>query len=76
MADDNFHYQDLEERWEQGTHDTVDEALAMCCELVEQSPKGECRPGIAADALYDPYLSFGDDPFIVVIEDTSESAKF
>jgi hypothetical protein len=76
MADDNSHYQDLEERWEQGTYDTVDEALTVCCELVEQSRKGEYRPGIAADALYDRYMSFGDDPFIVVIEGTDESAKF
>jgi hypothetical protein len=66
MVDDNFHYQDSDERWEQGTYESVDEALAACRRIVDQSLQDEYRAGISAEALYDRYMSFGDDPFIMV----------
>ncbi|HAH64474.1 MAG TPA: hypothetical protein DCL72_03125 [Rhizobiales bacterium] len=66
MVDDNFHYQDLSARWEEGVYETVDEALAACRGLVDNSLKEEYRPGISAEALYDRYTSFGSDPFIRV----------
>jgi hypothetical protein len=51
MVDDDFHYQDLDERREQGTYKSVDEALTVCLEIVDQSLQEEYRPGISAEAL-------------------------
>jgi len=76
MVDDNFHYQDSDERWEQGTYETADKALAACRELVDRSLQEEYRPGISGEALYDRYTSFGNDPFIVVLDGTDDNAKF
>jgi len=76
MVDDNFHYQDLNERREQGIYETADAALAVCRELVDRSLNEQYRPGISAETLYDRYSSFGDDPFIVVLDGVDDHAKF
>jgi hypothetical protein len=76
MVDDNFHYQDSDERWEQGTYETLEEALTACRGLVDQFLKKAHKPGTSAEALYSHYTSFGDDPFIVVIDDADDRAKF
>jgi hypothetical protein len=76
MVDDNFHYQDPDERREHGTYETVQEALAACRGIVDRSLKEEYRPGISAEALYDRYKSFGDDPFIMVIDGAGDGATF
>ena len=76
MVDSNFHYHDMEERWEKGVYDTRQEALAVCHELVDQSLKEVFKPGMSAEVLYDSYTSFGDDPFIIVLDGVDDSAKF
>ena len=76
MVDDNFHYTDPEERREHGTYDTVEEALSACRAIVDRSLRAEYRPGIAAEALFERYISFGDDHFIVVIGGEDDRAKF
>src|ERR1700730_9994779 len=75
IVDDNFHYQDPHERREQGVCETVEEALAVCRGLVDKSLKEEYRSGISAKSLYDRYTSFGDDPFIVVLDRTDDRAN-
>jgi len=75
-VDDNFNYMDEGARWEKGTYVTREEALAVCRRLVENwLQEGYC-PGISAQELYDGYVMYGDDPFIVVVGGTDESAKF
>jgi hypothetical protein len=76
MVDDNFHYQDSGERCEHGTYETLEEALTACRGLVDQSLEQAYKPGSSAEALYSDYTSFGDDPFIVVIDGADDSAKF
>jgi hypothetical protein len=76
MVNDNFHYQEDDERQEKGTYETAAEALAACREIVDRSLEQEYRPGISAEALYDRYTSFGDDPFILVLEGADASAVF
>lgn len=76
MIDDNFHYQDPDERWNQGTYETAAEAVAVCQRVVDQFLKGAYRPGMSALALYEVYTSFGDDPFVTVVDGVDESAKF
>jgi hypothetical protein len=76
VVDDNFHYQDPNERREQGVYETIEEALAVCRGLVDKSLKEEYSSGISAESLYDRYTSFGDDPFIVVLDGTDDRATF
>jgi hypothetical protein len=76
MVDDNFHYMDPDERREQGIYDTLDDALAVCHEIVERSLREAFKPGVTAEKLYDHYTSFGEDPFIVVLDGADANAKF
>jgi hypothetical protein len=76
VVDDNFHYMEPEARREQGTYETVEEALAACRGIVDQSLSDSYEPGVPAEALYEHYVSFGDDPFVVVIDGVDDRAKF
>jgi hypothetical protein len=76
MVDDNFHYQEPDERREDGIYETLSEALAACRAIVDRSLAQEHRPGILAEALYHRYTSFGEDPFIEVIEGEDKAARF
>lgn len=76
MVDDNFHYQKEDDRWEQGVYETVQEAVAACRGIVDTSLEEGYRPGISAKELYDHYVNFGDDPFIVVLDSADERAEF
>jgi hypothetical protein len=76
MVDDNFHYGDADERREHGTYETLEDALAACRGIVDRSLAEEYRAGISAEALYDRYVSFGDDPFIVAFDGVDDKAAF
>ena len=76
MVDDNFHYHEPDERREHGVYETAEEAIAACRAIVDRSIEEERRPGFSAEALYDRYTSFGDDPFIVVIDGVDDRATF
>lgn len=75
FVDDNFHYQDEDERTKHGEFETAAEALEACRTIVDRSLQHEYRPGMTADALYRQYVSFGNDPFIVVDGD-GEAVSF
>ncbi len=76
MVDDNFHYMDPDERREHGVYKTAKKAIAVCRGIVDRSLEQGYRPDISAKALYDGYVSFGEDPFIVVLDGTDDNAKF
>jgi hypothetical protein len=65
MVDDNFDYMDEEDRWELGSFATAQEAIAACRALVEKDLADYFKPGMTAAELYELYVDFGDDPFIV-----------
>ena len=69
MVDDNFHYMETDERSEYGTFSTAEEALAACQRLVDESLLEEYRDGATAEQLFVRYTSFGDEPFVVAVED-------
>ena len=64
-TDDNFHYMDEDERSDAGTYETVEEALTACRRIVDDFLAQDFKPGMTAEALFDYYRSFGEDPFIV-----------
>ncbi|MDR3570644.1 MAG: hypothetical protein P4L81_00365 [Candidatus Pacebacteria bacterium] len=74
-VNDNFHYMDSNYCYEQGMYETVKDAIAACREIVDQSLE-ELQPLVSAEELYRIYVSFGDDPFIEVLDGTDASAKF
>jgi hypothetical protein len=76
LVDDNYHYMDPGERYELGTYDSAEDALAVCRQLVDLSLNEGYQPGMTAEALFGYYKNFGDDPFIVVLGGSDESAKF
>lgn len=65
FIDDNFHYMDEGERVALGEFVSADDALAAARRIVEESLIEFHKPGMSADEIYDLYLQFGSDPFIV-----------
>ncbi len=63
FVDDNFHYQDESERYELGKFESYEEALAECRKIVDRFLEGHSAD--SADALYELYVSFGEDPYII-----------
>src|SRR3954447_5502683 len=63
-VDDNFHFMDRDERYEDGTFGSYEDALAACKRIVEASLTEQYQPGMTAEELFSRYRSFGDDPFI------------
>jgi hypothetical protein len=76
MTDDNFHYQEEDQRSRSGAFATAEEALDACRRLVDESLLHEYEQGgVTAEALYDRYIDFGDDPFVVAL-DGAPGVKF
>ena len=67
LVDDNYHYQDESERYVAGDFETLEVAVAACKKIVDDSLLHELKqyPDLNAEELYERYVSFGDDPFIV-----------
>jgi hypothetical protein len=65
LVDDNFHYQDEDERYEHGQFDSLQAAITACKKIVNEFLLSRYQAGMTAKELYDYYTSFGDDPFIV-----------
>jgi len=64
---DNFHYQDREEEYLAGTFEVSYKALVEARRIVDISLTNAFRPGMTAEALYEAYTMFGEDPYIVPI---------
>jgi hypothetical protein len=65
LIDDNFHYMDEGHRLEFGTFDTLAEAVAACRRIVDEWLLSHHKPGMKASELFDLYVGFGEDPFVV-----------
>jgi hypothetical protein len=65
LVDDNFHYQDKSERYKQGEYDSYETAVAACKYIVDQYLAAAYKEGMTPAELYNSYLSFGEDPFVV-----------
>jgi hypothetical protein len=68
FTDDNFHYQDKSERVTHGLFDTAADAVAACKSIVDEFLAGAFREGMSGEALYDLYVGFGEDPFVVTVD--------
>jgi len=65
FVDDNYHVYDEDERYTHGVYATYSEALAVCKAIVDKWLTESYTPGKSADQLYEGYVGYGEDPFIV-----------
>lgn len=63
FGDDNFNYMDESERYELGSFDSFEDAVAACRAIVDRYLEGRAEPDAAL--LLNCYMSFGEDPFII-----------
>ena len=64
FVDDNFHYMDESERYENGDYDTFKEAVKACQRIIDDCLSGLYEPGMSSKELFDQYVFCGEDPFI------------
>lgn len=76
LIDDNFHYQDESERVKHGVFATLEEAVAACQSIVDAYLDDAFKAGMTADALFESYTAFGEDPFIVLDGPGAAPVKF
>ncbi len=62
---DNFHYRDETENYKLGDFDSFEEAVNICRKIVDDFLQRNLKDGATADELYQNYINFGEDPFIV-----------
>lgn len=65
FVDDNFHYMREEERYRHGEYSSYEEALTASKAIVDSFLMEHYKTGVSAEELYQAYVCFGDDPFIV-----------
>lgn len=73
-VDDNYHYMDETYRRTHGEYETQEDALIAARAIVDAFLASAHTPGMTAEALYQMYTSFGDDPFIIGPRDSDFSA--
>jgi hypothetical protein len=65
FVDDNFHFMDESERYELGEFPTLNAAIEASKKIVDEYLLSAYLPGMAAQALFESYTSFGEDPYVV-----------
>lgn len=71
-VDDNFHYQDEDERYRLGVYPTYEEALEACRSLVRKDLEHHFKPGMTCAEVVSQYSSFGEDPWITPTPEGTE----
>lgn len=71
-VDDNFHYQDEDERYKLGAFPTYEDALDACCAVVRKDLEQFFKTGMSAADLVSQYSGFGEDPFIIPTPEGTE----
>ena len=70
MVDDNFHYMDEDERYKLGEFAEAGVAIEHCRRIVDEYLESAYKPGMQSSELWDSYVSFGEDPFILSVDAT------
>ena len=69
LVNENSHYMDETERYEQGRYPDCATALAVCRRMVDDFLASNGGGAKTAGELFGIYTTFGDDPFIVTEDD-------
>lgn len=70
---DNFHYMDYDYHYEDGSYDTLEEALNTCRLTTVFSVMRQYEEGIEPGKLREKYITFGLDPYIVSDESNPDN---
>lgn len=73
-VDDNFHYMDEDERYVLGAFDSYEAALVACRKIVDEFLCD--NPASTADELYESFIQFGEDPWIMGPATATEMPRF
>ena len=65
FVDDNYHFTDEQSRYRAGSFASYGEALARAKAIVDEFLKQHHQPGMTSKELYEGYVGFGEDPFII-----------
>ena len=76
LINDNAHYMDESERVDHGVFATADQAIAACKAIVDDELNTMCKPGTTSKALYELYIAFGPDPFVVPLNPKDPDVEF
>ena len=69
-VDDNFHFKDESERYKLDAFETCEEAVAVCMKMVDEFLEKGYKKGMSFKELYEGYIGFGEDPFIISSDKT------
>ncbi|MBE2222911.1 MAG: hypothetical protein IAF02_15305 [Anaerolineae bacterium] len=72
FVDQNSHYQDQSNRYEHGEFESFETAVAACKLIIDQYLITAFKKGMSAAELYENYVTFGEDPFVVPIPEGAE----
>ncbi len=64
-VDDNFHFGEEEERYKLDEYHSCQAAKDACMNIVDDFMRRGYREGISFKELWEGYMMFGEDPFIV-----------
>ena len=76
LINDNAHYMDETERSNDGVFANADEAIAACKAIVDDELNTMWKPGTTANELYELYIAFGPDPFVVPLNPKDPEVEF
>jgi hypothetical protein len=65
VVDDNYHYMDEDERYVVGIYEDCESAVAQCKEMVDEHILKSFNGHETEKAIWDDYMSFGEDPWII-----------
>jgi hypothetical protein len=69
---------DESERYEHGVFATAEEAIAACKRIVDEDLRNihSHNPSVNEEKLYDLYVMFGEDPFVVPVDNSDDAVNF
>ena len=76
LINDNAHYMDESERADHGVFCDADGAIAACKEIVDDELNTMWKPGTTAKELYELYVAFWPDPFVMSLNPNDPGAEF
>jgi hypothetical protein len=68
FVDDNFHIGEEEERYMLNEYDNCQAAVEACMKIVDDFMRQGYREGIGFKEMWEGYMMFGEDPFIVTYD--------
>lgn len=76
LVDDNYHYMDESARYELGEFPTLAAAIEASQQIVDEFLLSAVSSAGTADALMASYVQFGEDPFILALEEKESGVLF